>query len=54
LLAALAPSLGRVAQRLHPLIKRTPLDPARPWTRSRELPQVAKQTFKEFWRSRKR
>ena len=54
LLAGLAPSLARLAQRFHPLIKRTPLDPARPWTRSRELPQVAKQTFKEFWRSRKR
>ena len=52
-LVGLAPSLARIAQRLHPLIKRTPLDPARPWTRSRELPQVAKQTFKEFWRSRK-
>ena len=53
-LVALAPSVARVAQKLHPLIKGTLLDPARPWTRSRELPKVAKQTFKEFWRSRKR
>ncbi len=53
-LVALAPSVARLAQKFHPLIKGTLLDPARPWTRSRELPKVAKQTFKEFWRSRKR
>ena len=52
-LVALGPLLARIAQSFHPLIKGTRLDPARAWTRSRELPRVAKQTFKEFWRSRK-
>jgi L-lactate dehydrogenase complex protein LldF len=53
-LVALATRLTRVAQKLHPLVKGTRLDPARAWTRSRELPPVSKQTFKEFWRSRKK
>jgi L-lactate dehydrogenase complex protein LldF len=44
--------LGRVAQRFHPLIKASPLDPARAWTRTRELPPIASQTFKEWWRAR--
>jgi L-lactate dehydrogenase complex protein LldF len=48
-----AKPLARFGQMFHPLIKATPLDPARVWTRSRELPKVAPQTFKEFWRTRK-
>lgn len=54
ILVALGTRLGRVGQKFHPLVKGTRLDPARAWTRSRELPSVAKQTFKEFWKSRKR
>jgi hypothetical protein len=38
---------------LHRLVKATPLDPARAWTRTRELPPVAGQTFKEYWRARR-
>jgi L-lactate dehydrogenase complex protein LldF len=53
-LVALVGKVGRVGQKFHPLIKGTRLDPARAWTSSRELPLIAKQTFKEFWRSRKR
>jgi len=53
-LVALAARLTRVVQKLHPLVKGTLLDPARAWTRSRELPPVSKQTFNEFWRSRKK
>lgn len=53
-LVALASRFGRVGQKFHPLVKGTRLDPARAWTNSRELPLIAKQTFKEFWRSRKR
>ena len=53
-LVALVRKLGRVGQKFHPLIKGTRLDPACAWTSSRELPLIAKQTFKEFWRSRKR
>ena len=45
---------ARLLQKLHPLVKGTPFDPARAWTRTRELPSVARQTFKEFWRQRQR
>ncbi len=44
---------GRVLQKLHPLVKGTPLDPAYSWTKTRELAPVARQTFKEYWRNRK-
>ena len=43
---------GRVLQKLHPLVKGTRLDPAYAWTRTRELPPIARQTFKEYWRTR--
>jgi len=52
-LYALAKPLARFGQIFHPLIKGTRLDPARAWTRSRELPRIAPQTFKEYWRNRK-
>jgi L-lactate dehydrogenase complex protein LldF len=48
----LAKTFGRFAQRLHPLVKGTRLDPAYAWTKTRDLPPVARQTFKEYWRSR--
>jgi L-lactate dehydrogenase complex protein LldF len=50
---SLVSKLGRVGQKLHPLIKGTRLDPAYAWTKTRELPPIAPQTFKEYWRSRK-
>jgi hypothetical protein len=49
----LAKTAGRLLQNLHPIVKGTHLDPARGWTRTRELPPIAKRTFKEFWRERK-
>jgi len=45
--------LGRIGQIFHPLIKGTPLDPALAWTKSRELPKVAPETFREWWNHRK-
>ena len=44
--------LARLGQRLHPLIKASWFDPARVWTQTRELPKIAPQTFKEYWRTR--
>jgi hypothetical protein len=49
----LAKILGRFGQRLHPMIKGSRLDPAYAWTRTRDLPPIAAQTFKEYWRRRK-
>ena len=43
---------SRLIQPLHGLVKATALDPVRGWTNSRELPKIAPQTFKEFWRNR--
>jgi L-lactate dehydrogenase complex protein LldF len=47
---ATAKRAGRLMQRLHPLVKGSSLDPARAWTRTRELAPIARQTFKEYWR----
>lgn len=44
---------GRIGQKLHPLILGTRLDPAYVWTKTRNLPPIAKQSFKEYWRNRK-
>ncbi|HOD84681.1 MAG: Lactate utilization protein B [Planctomycetes bacterium ADurb.Bin126] len=48
----LATKLGRFGQKFHWLIKGTFLDPARPWTATREPPKIARQSFKEWWRKR--
>lgn len=48
-----AKAAGRLLQRLHPLVKGTRLDPLYAWTKTRELPPIARQTFKEYWRSRR-
>jgi len=45
---------GRLLQKLHPVVKGGPLDPARAWTQTRELPPIASQTFKDYWRARQR
>lgn len=44
---------GRIGQMFHGLVKGTPLDPAYCWTKTRDLPPIAKQSFKEWWRNRK-
>src|ERR1051326_6361496 len=51
-LYALARSTARIAQKFYPFVKATHLDPAYNWTKTRELPPVAKQTFKELWKAR--
>lgn len=44
--------LGWFAQKFHPLIKGTILDPARPWTKTRDLPPIARENFRDYWRKR--
>jgi L-lactate dehydrogenase complex protein LldF len=44
--------VGRIGQRFHGPIRGTWLDPARAWTKTRELPPIARQSFKEWWRGR--
>jgi hypothetical protein len=38
----------------HRLIKGTRLDPAYAWTKTRDLPPIAQQTFKEWWRAQRK
>jgi L-lactate dehydrogenase complex protein LldF len=50
---SLGKKLGRLFQPLHGRVKGGVLDPARAWTRTRDLPPLAKPSFKEWWRKRK-
>src|SRR6478735_6728516 len=52
-LYAAAKRFGRLGQLLHPLVLGGPLDPARPWTRTRDLPPLAEASFKEQWKNRR-
>ncbi|HKS36139.1 MAG TPA: LutB/LldF family L-lactate oxidation iron-sulfur protein [Verrucomicrobiae bacterium] len=45
--------IGRWLQPMHRLVKGTRLDPAHPWTKTRDLPPIARQSFREYWRTRK-
>ncbi len=45
--------MARLFQPLQNLLHRTPLDPVKPWTQSRELPPLAQESFKDWWRNRK-
>lgn len=50
---SLLTKLGRFGQRFHGLIRGRPIDPAYAWTQTRDLPPIAPQTFKEWWRERR-
>ena len=49
----MAKRLGRLAQPLQGPVKGTPLDPAASWTKTRDLPRMPKESFKDWWRNRK-
>jgi len=53
LLRALIP-FGRLAQKFQWIVKGGPLDPARAWTETRDLPPIATKTFTDQWRAKKR
>jgi L-lactate dehydrogenase complex protein LldF len=53
LLRGLVP-FGRFAQKFHWLVIGGPLDPARAWTETRDLPPIASHTFTDQWRAKKR
>lgn len=44
--------MSRLLQPLHGLVKGGALDPARKWTKSRDLPAMAPQSFRDWWRHR--
>ncbi len=44
---------ARLTQPLQKLVKGTRLDPGYHWTQTRDLPAVAPETFKDWWRKRK-
>ena len=48
----LASRAGGVLQKFHPLVRGTRIDPAYGWTKTRDLPPIARETFKQYWRSR--
>jgi L-lactate dehydrogenase complex protein LldF len=49
---SLVTKLGRFGQKFHGLVRGSRLDPAYAWTKTRDLPPIARQTFKEWWRTR--
>jgi L-lactate dehydrogenase complex protein LldF len=49
----IATRLAPFAQKLHPLVKRTPLDPLQAWTNTREFPEAAPQSFHDWMEQRK-
>jgi L-lactate dehydrogenase complex protein LldF len=50
---SLVTKLGRLGQKFHGLVRGSRLDPAYAWTETRELPPIARQTFREWWRARR-
>jgi L-lactate dehydrogenase complex protein LldF len=49
---SLTTKLGRIGQIFHRWILGTRIDPAYAWTKTRDLPPIAKQSFKEWWKQR--
>jgi L-lactate dehydrogenase complex protein LldF len=49
---SLVTRLGRIGQIFHRPLRGTLIDPARAWTKTRDLPPIAPHSFKEWWRTR--
>jgi L-lactate dehydrogenase complex protein LldF len=49
---SLAKKLGRFGLPLEKLVKGSPLDPAKAWTKTRDLPPMPKESFKDWWKKR--
>lgn len=46
--------LNRVGMKLRGLVNGSALDPAQAWTRTRDLPPIPKQSFREWWKERRK
>jgi L-lactate dehydrogenase complex protein LldF len=49
---SLVTRLSRPGMKLRSLVNDTPLDPARHWTKTRDLPPQAEKSFREWWKDR--
>jgi L-lactate dehydrogenase complex protein LldF len=49
----MAKTAGRLTRPVQNAVKGTALDPARAWTQTRDVPPVARESFKDWWRNRK-
>jgi L-lactate dehydrogenase complex protein LldF len=49
----LSSRIGRIFFPLHKLVNGTPLDPLRLWTKTRDFPEMAPQSFQDYWKKRK-
>jgi L-lactate dehydrogenase complex protein LldF len=50
---AIGKKIGRFGQPLQNLVNGSAFDPAKAWTQTRDLPPLAKESFKDWWRNRK-
>ena len=49
----LSARIAKIFFPLRKLVKATPLDPLRPWTKTREFPAMAPQSFQDYWKNEK-
>lgn len=50
---SLTTRLSRIGMKLRGVVNGSVLDPARAWTKTRQLPTVASQSFRDWWKERK-